>query len=125
MPDPEKLLSSSFYSRDPAVVAWELLGKSLVRIIGGDALEGMIVETEAYYGTEDPASRAFHGRKNYNRLMWEEPGRIFIYNVHKYWMLNVVAHEPDCVGAVLIRTREGVEGSHKRSREADPGLRDR
>jgi len=26
----------------------------------------MIVETEAYFGEDDPVSRAYHGRKNYN-----------------------------------------------------------
>ena len=110
MPDPEKILPLSFYSRDPAVVARGLLGKRLVRILNGEALEGTIVETEAYFGAEDPASRAFHGRKNYNRLMWGAPGRVFIYNVHKYWMLNVVAHEPDEIGAVLIRAIEPTRG---------------
>ena len=110
MPDPEKILFPSFYSRDPAVVARDLLGKRLVRVLNGEALEGTIVETEAYYGAEDPASRAFHGRKNYNRLMWGEPGRVFIYNVHRYWMLNVVAHEPDEIGAVLIRAIEPTRG---------------
>jgi DNA-3-methyladenine glycosylase len=110
VPDPEKTLFPSFYSRDPAVVAQTLLGKRLIRVFHGEALEGTIVETEAYYGAEDPASRAFHGRKNYNRLMWGEPGRVFIYNVHKYWMLNVVAHEPDRIGAVLIRAIEPTRG---------------
>jgi DNA-3-methyladenine glycosylase len=110
VPDPEKILPLSFYSRNPAVVARGLLGKRLVRILNGEALEGTIVETEAYYGAEDPASRAFHGRKNYNRLMWGEPGRVFIYNVHKYWLLNVVAHEPDEIGAVLIRAIEPTRG---------------
>ena len=103
-------LHSSFYARAPATVARELLGKRLVRVLNGEALEGTIVETEAYYGAEDPASRAFHGRKNYNRLMWGEPGRVFIYNVHQYWMLNVVAHEPDEIGAVLIRAIEPTRG---------------
>ena len=110
VPNPEKPLPLSFYSRDPAAVARELLGKRLVRVLNGEALEGMIVETEAYFGAEDPASRAFHGRKKYNRLMWGEPGRVFIYNVHKYWMFNVVAHEPDEIGAVLIRAIEPTRG---------------
>lgn len=110
MPDPDKTLPPSFYSRDPAVVARELLGKRLLRVLNGEALEGTIVEAEAYYGAEDPASRAFHGRKNYNRLMWGEPGRLFVYNVHRYWMLNVVAHEPDEIGAVLIRAIEPTRG---------------
>lgn len=61
-------------------------------------------------GTKDPASRAFHGLKNYNRIMWDEPGRLFIYNVHKYWMLNVVAHLPDAVGGVLFRAIQPIKG---------------
>jgi DNA-3-methyladenine glycosylase len=121
MPDSEKILPSSFYSRDPAAVAQELLGKRLIRVLNGEALEGTIVETEAYFGATDPASRAFHGKKNYNRLMWGEPGRVFIYNVHKYWMLNIVAHEPDEIGAVLIRAIEPTRGieSMLRNRPVD------
>jgi DNA-3-methyladenine glycosylase len=42
--------------------------------------------------------------------MWEEPGRAFIYNVHKYWMFNVVAHEPGEIGAVLVRAVEPKRG---------------
>jgi len=103
-------LPESFFVRDTAMVARELLGKRLVRILGGDSLEGVIVETEAYFGEEDPASRAFHGKKNYNSLMWGEPGRVFIYNVHRYWMFNVVAHEPGETGAVLIRALEPTAG---------------
>ncbi len=110
VPDSEKILPPSFYSRDPAAVARELLGKRLIRILNGESLEGTIVETEAYFWAGDPASRAFHGRKNYNRLMWGEPVRVFIYNVHKYWMLNVVAHEAGEIGAVLIRAIEPTRG---------------
>lgn len=108
--DSEQVLTREFYRRDPAIVAGELLGKTLIRRFGGGSLEGIIVETEAYYGLRDPASRAFRGKKNYNRLMWGEPGRVFVYNVHRYWMFNVVAHEPGEVGAVLIRALEPTKG---------------
>jgi len=104
------VLPKEFYERDPEAVARDLLGKRLVRRLDSKALEGIIVETEAYYGSDDPASRAFQGVKNYNRSMWGEPGRTFIYNVHKYWMLNIVAHEPNKVGAVLIRAIEPTIG---------------
>ena len=96
--------------RDPEMVSRELLGKRLIRRFGGKVLEGIIVETEAYYGLDDPASRAYHGIKNYNKLMWREPGRAFIYNVHKYWMFNIVAHNPEKIGAVLIRAIEPTNG---------------
>ncbi len=110
LPSVEVLLQR-FYQREPDAVAESLLGKRLIRKTGdGNLLEGLIVETEAYFGLNDPASRAYHGAKDYNELMWEEPGRAFIYNVHKYWMLNIVAHVEGSIGAVLIRAIEPVKG---------------
>lgn len=105
-----KILPVGFFKRDPEIVAKELLGKRLIRKLGKNILEGIIVETEAYYGLQDPASRAYHGKKNYNKPMWNEPGRAFVYNVHKYWMFNIVAHKPDQIGAVLIRAVEPMKG---------------
>ena len=92
------------------MVARDLLGKILVRRLGGGSLGGVIVETEAYYGMDDPASRAYRGRKRYNAVMFGEPGRLFVYNVHRYWMLNFVAHEPGKVGGVLVRALEPTIG---------------
>jgi len=105
-----EILPKRFYERDPEKVAKELLGKILVRKIGDVTLSGIIVETEAYYGPGDPASRASGGMKKFNKLMWCEVGVAFIYNVHKYWMFNIVAHKPGEVGAVLIRAIEPLEG---------------
>jgi len=107
---PIKVLDIEFYSRDPETVSKELLGKRLVKRLSDTFLEGTIVETEAYYGMDDPASRAYHGVKNYNEPMWGEPGRVFIYNVHNNWMFNVVAHKPNQVGAVLIRAVQPTRG---------------
>jgi DNA-3-methyladenine glycosylase len=105
-----RVLTKRFYARDTAEVARDLLGKWLVRRLGCESLEALIVETEAYYGVDDPASRAYNGRKRYNAVMFGEPGRLFVYNVHRYWMLNFVAHEPGKVGAVLIRAIEPTLG---------------
>jgi DNA-3-methyladenine glycosylase len=104
------VLPVEFYERKPEDVAHSLLGKMLIRVFDGEKLGGVVVETEAYRGLADPASRAFHGRKNYNSPMWNPPGRLFIYNVHKYWMLNVVAHRVDEIGGVLFRAIEPVWG---------------
>lgn len=117
-------LGRAFYSRRTEVVARELLGKTLVRRLGGEALGGRIVETEAYFGSGDPASRAHRGLKRYNRAMFGEPGRLFIYNVHRYWMLNIVAHR-DGVGAVLVRALEPTLGVEAMRRNRPTGrLRD-
>ncbi len=100
----------TFFARDTEIVAKELLGKRVIRIFNKNFLEGIVVETEAYYGLHDPASRAYHGIRKYNEPMWADPGITFIYNVHKYWMFNIVAHEPNRIGAVLIRALEPTKG---------------
>ncbi len=105
-----KALPRSFYERDPATVARELLGKMLVRRIDFQVLSGKIVETEAYYGKDDPASKAYKGRKTFNELMFLEAGKAFIYMVHGNWLLNIVAHPKDGIGAVLIRALEPLQG---------------
>ncbi len=99
------VLGLDFYKRDTETVARELLGKVLMRRLGNELLGGIIVETEAYFGSEDPASRAFHGKKRYNQVMFSEPGHLFIYNVHQYWMLNLIAHD-NSVGGILVRAIE-------------------
>ncbi|MEM1566850.1 MAG: DNA-3-methyladenine glycosylase [Candidatus Bathyarchaeia archaeon] len=105
-----KTLPRSFYERDPATVAKELLGKVLVRRLANQVLSGKIVETEAYYGKDDPASKAYKGRKTFNEPMFREAGRTFIYMVHGKWLLNIVAHPKGEVGAVLIRALEPIQG---------------
>ena len=103
------VLPKLFYERDPAEVAESLLGKILVRLIDGKRLSGMIVEAEAYYGPEDPASRARRGG-DLRKTMLGEPGVALIYGLHRQWLLNVVSHEPGEAGAVLIRSCEPLEG---------------
>ena len=103
-------MERGFYEKDPALVARDLLGKVIVRRLGPETLSGRIMETEAYYGEGDPASRAYKGMKNYNRPMFEDPGRLFVYMVHTWWLLNVVSHGEGEVGAVLIRALKPLEG---------------
>ncbi len=106
-----KILFKKFYERDTAEVAKDLLGKILVRKINSRVLTGKIVETEAYYGKEDPASRAYLGRPKYCvELLQDKPGKALIYMVHGNWLFNVVAHEKGKAGAVLIRAIEPLSG---------------
>ena len=117
-----KPLPRSFYSKDTALVARSLLGKVLVRRLKNRLLMGKIVETEAYFGEEDPASRAYMGRPKFCvELMKGKPGRALIYMVHNNWLLNVAAHEKGKVGAVLIRAVEPLEGieTMKENRNVD------
>lgn len=105
-----KPLPKSFYERDTAQVARELLGKVLVYRSPDGATSGKIVETEAYYGKGDPASRASRKRTKLNWLMWEKGGLLFIYMVHAQWLFNITTEREHVPGAVLIRALEPLEG---------------
>ncbi len=102
-----KVLKESFFNRDTKIVAKKLLGKFLVRKIGGKEISAMITETEAYDGPYDLASHASKGKTLRTRVMFEKPGRFYIYLCYGiYFMLNVVARERDWPAAVLIRKVE-------------------
>ena len=114
-------LPQSFYERDPAAVARELLGQTLV-VYKEQRLEGKIVETEAYYGLSDPASRASQdGMSQRSKWMWDAAGTAFVYMVHGYWLFNVITEGEGTPSGVLIRAVEPLTGikvmQHRRGRE--------
>jgi DNA-3-methyladenine glycosylase len=107
----------SFYNRSTELVAMELLGNKVVRIIARGQekpkrLCGIIVETEAYGFNEDAASHAFKGLTLRNAVMFGEPGRAYIYFIYgNHFCLNVSAKPLEIeAGAVLIRALQPVEG---------------
>jgi len=116
-----RILPQEFYARDPASVAIDLLGKVLCRVYKKKILAGVIVETEAYYGKTDPASRAYRSSGDIAMMLCGEVGRALIYGVHGKWLFNIVAHEPDGSGGVLIRALEPIRGVEimKRLRKTD------
>ncbi|MBS3791463.1 MAG: DNA-3-methyladenine glycosylase [Candidatus Bipolaricaulota bacterium] len=104
-------LIRSFFARDTAEVARDLLGKDLVRNLEPDLLRGKIVETEAYYGEGDPPSHASSGRTGRSKIMWEKPGIAYVYLIYGvHLMFNVVTESSGKPGAVLIRALEPLEG---------------
>lgn len=105
-------LDRSFFRRPTPVVARELVGRHVVHEPDeGQRVVARIVETEAYLGPEDPGSHATRGRDTQAGRLWDQPGLAYVYvcyGIHQ--MLNVVAHPPGEIGAVLIRAAEPVEG---------------
>jgi DNA-3-methyladenine glycosylase len=106
-------------------VAKELLGKVLVHRSREGTTSGAIVETEAYFGKGDPASRASRKRTKLNEIMWWRGGLAFIYMIHARWMFNVTAEREGIPGAVLIRALEPIEGVElmKRRRKSTDELK--
>ncbi|MFO7967311.1 MAG: DNA-3-methyladenine glycosylase [Archaeoglobaceae archaeon] len=103
------MLNRSFFLRDTRTVARELLGKLLVHRTTEGVLSGMVVETEAYFGPEDPASRA-KKRTRVSEPMWQQGGHTLVYMVHANWLLNITSDKREIPGAVLIRALEPLEG---------------
>ena len=104
-----RVLPRSFYSRNTAIVAKQLLGKYLIRKISGRKLIGRIVETEAYF-ENDPASHAYRGKTERSAPMFEYPGHAYVYFIYgNHYCLNTVTERFGKAGAVLIRALEPIE----------------
>jgi DNA-3-methyladenine glycosylase len=104
-------LRRSFFERYTPLVARDILGCLLVRIVDGVRLAGEIVEAEAYRGVRDPASHAYGGRTRRNLVMFGEAGHAYVYFTYGFHhMLNVTTEPEGTPGAVLIRAIQPIEG---------------
>jgi DNA-3-methyladenine glycosylase len=105
------VLKPDFFTRPTLTVARALLGQRLVRHIDGQRLGGMIVETEAYIGSDDSASHASKGRTPRTEVMYGPPGHAYVYLIYgMYHMLNLTTEREGFPAAVLLRAIEPQEG---------------
>ena len=114
-------LPRSFYDRDTAIVAKELLGKFLIHLSGGIERIGKIVETEAYLGPHDLAAHSSRGLTERTKIMFGPPGRAYVYFIYgMYFCMNVVTEREGHASAVLLRALEPVKNLEGRAN--GPGL---
>jgi DNA-3-methyladenine glycosylase len=107
----KEIISREYFARPTLVVARDLIGTRIVRILDGVRLAGTIVETEAYVGENDLGCHAKSGRTKRNGVMYGPPGHAYVYFTYGiHWMLNVVTEREGFPAAVLIRALEQVEG---------------
>ena len=105
-------LPVSFFDRSAETVARELLGTLLVSRVGGVRTAGLVVETEAYLGYDDPASHGYRHRRNErNAALFGPPGTWYVYlSYGMHWCANLVCEAEGRASAVLLRALEPVEG---------------
>ena len=105
-------LPRSFFARPSTVVAPELLGRVLVRVLpDGTRLAARLVEVEAYE-QGDPASHSYPGRPTRRtEVMFGAPGRLYVYFTYGMHFCSNVVTGPDGYGsAVLLRAAEPLDG---------------
>jgi DNA-3-methyladenine glycosylase len=103
-------LPFDFYNRPTTLVAQELLGKILVRCLDDQLITGRIVETEAYLSTGDAAAHGAAGLTKRTRILFEEPGHAYVYQLRVYYLLNIVTEPAGVASCVLLRALEPLEG---------------
>jgi DNA-3-methyladenine glycosylase len=115
-------LPRSFYNRPTLTVTQDLLGKVLAHRTPDGVAAGMIVETEAYIGEDDPACHAAPGPTRRNAPLYGPPGIAYVYlNYGIHYLVNAVTESEGHPAAVLIRALAPIQGQvlMRRRRAAD------
>jgi DNA-3-methyladenine glycosylase len=101
--------STDFFRRDPLPCARDLIGMELVH----GRCRGIILETEAYRETGDPACHLFTRPSARAFASRHEPGTAYVYlNYGVHWLVNVLCRDEATgeAGFVLFRALEAVAG---------------
>lgn len=102
------MISANLSTQELAI---NLLGRLLTHQTTQGLMSAWIVETEAYIGTIDQACHSYQGKKTPRLLaMYDQPGTIYLYQMHGHILLNIVSRESGNPQAVLVRAVEPYQG---------------
>lgn len=105
------ILDREYFSHNPLFVARDILGSVLIHETKNGRIAGKIVETEAYYGEDDLACHASHGKTERTKTLYENGGVLYIYlNYGIFYLTNIVCDREGMPGAILLRAAEIIEG---------------
>ena len=101
-------LTRAFFARPVLQVAPELLGCT----VSHAGVTVRLTEVEAYDGSNDPGSHAFRGLTPRTRVMFGQPGGLYVYFTYgMHFCANLVCGPVGAASAVLLRAGEVVEGT--------------
>jgi DNA-3-methyladenine glycosylase len=104
------VLGPEYYSRSARELAPDMLGKIMCRRLPDGVLRLRVTETECYYGEEDSACHASHGRTKRSDCLYRAGGLAYVYRCHMYYLLTVVTGPDGHPEGVLVRGVEGHNG---------------
>lgn len=103
----DAVLPREWFARTAVDLAPDLLGRVLVH--GGVAIR--LTEVEAYEGRQDPGSHAYRGPTSRNRVMFGQPGHLYVYLSYGiHCCANLVCGTEGRASAVLLRAGEVLWG---------------
>ena len=106
-----RVLPRAFYDRATLTVAADLSARCWCTARRTGVAAGVIVETEAYIGEDDPACHAAPGPTRRNAPLYGPPGVAYVYlNYGMHYLVNAVTEARGHPAAVLIRALEPLEG---------------
>jgi len=118
-----KLARADYADPHPVRAARFFLGKFLCVHAPDGYAEGIITETEAYWGPKDAASHAFGNRRTARTEVMFAPGGVsyvyLCYGLHR--LVNIITGPVDLPQAVLVRAAR-ITGGREVVRKRRPGV---
>lgn len=103
-------LSADYFVGKCTEISESLIGKLLLHRSSGGLAGGIIVETEAYLGANDPACHLSSGRTKRTKPFFGGKGTIYVFKIYRHNNLNIITEynsHPECI---LIRAIEPTHG---------------